>query len=129
MLKRIKNLLERNAYVIALFLTLLIAYLSLSNPIQIKIPLKITFLDKIFHATAYFGLTMSWLFALKNISKYKLVGIILFFYGILLEFLQGTYTNNREKDIYDIVANSIGILIAMLIFNTFYKYFVKIFDK
>ena len=129
MLKRIKNLLERNAYVIALFLTLLIAYLSLSNPIQIKIPLKITFLDKIFHATAYFGLTMSWLFALRNISKYKLVGIILFFYGILLEFLQGTYTNNREKDIYDIVANSIGILIAMLIFNTFYKYFVKIFDK
>ncbi len=129
MLKRIKNLLEHNAYVIALFLTLLIAYLSLSNPIQIKIPLKITFLDKIFHATAYFGLTMSWLFALRNISKYKLVGIILFFYGILLEFLQGTYTNNREKDIYDIVANSIGILIAMLIFNTFYKYFVKIFDK
>jgi len=129
MLKRIKNLLEDNAYVIAISLTILIAYLSLSKPIQIEIPFKISFLDKIFHATAYFGLTISWLFALRNYPKNKLVVIVIFLYGVLMEFLQGWLTKTREKDLFDVYANSVGILLAMLIFNKLYKYFVKIFDK
>ena len=129
MRKRIKNLLEHNAYLIAIFLTILIAYLSLSNPIKIDIPLKISFLDKIMHATAYFTLTISWLFALYKYPKSKLVVIALFLYGILMEFLQGWLTQNRQKDIFDVYANSLGILLAMLIFNNLYKYFVKIFDK
>ena len=127
--KRIKNLLEDNAYTIAVSLTLLIAYLSLSKPIQIEIPLHISFLDKILHASAYFTLTISWLFALRNYSKNKLVVFALFFYGVLMEFLQGWLTQNRQKDIFDVYANSFGILLAMLIFNNLYKYFIKIFDK
>ena len=129
MLKRIKSLLEHNAYFIAISLTLLIAYLSLSKPIQIEIPLHISFLDKIFHATAYFALTVSWLFALRNYPKNKLVAFVLFFYGILMEFLQGWLTKDREKDVFDVFANSIGILLAVIIFNKLYKYFIKIFDK
>jgi len=129
MLKHIKSLLERNAFIIAIFITLLIAYLSLSKPIQIDIPIKISFLDKIFHATAYMTLTLSWLFALRNYKKKNIILIVIFLYGILMEFLQGWLTQNRQKDIFDVMANSIGILIAMLIFNNLYKYFVKIFDK
>jgi len=129
MLKHIKNLLERSAFLIAIVLTALVAFLSLSNPVQIDFDLKITFLDKIFHTCAYFGLTLSWLFALQKYSKYKLIGFLLFIYGILMEFLQGWLTQNREKDIFDVAANSLGIIIAMLIFNKLYKYFIKIFDK
>ena len=130
MLKHIKNLLERNAFLIAIVLTALVAFLSLSNPVQIDFDLKITFLDKIFHTFAYFGLSLSWLFALQKYTKhYKLVGFILFFYGVLMEFLQGWLTQNREKDIFDIAANSLGIIIAMLVFNKLYKYFINYFDK
>ncbi len=129
MLKHIKNLLEHNAFVIAIGLTLLIAFLSLSKPIDLDIPIHITFLDKILHATVYFVLTLSWLFALRNFAKSKMVVITIFLYGILMEFLQGWLTITREKDPFDVVANSLGILIAMLIFNKIYKYFVKIFDK
>ena len=130
MLKHIKNLLERNAFLIAIVLTALVAFLSLSNPVQIDFDLKITFSDKIFHTFAYFGLSLSWLFALQKFTKhYKLVGFILFFYGVLMEFLQGWLTQNREKDIFDIAANSLGIIIAMLVFNKLYKYFINYFDK
>jgi len=122
--------LERNAFLIAIVLTALVAFLSLSNPVQIDFDLKITFLDKIFHTFAYFGLSLSWLFALQKYTKhYKLVGFILFFYGVLMEFLQGWLTQNREKDIFDIAANSLGIIIAMLVFNKLYKYFINYFDK
>ena len=129
MLKHIKHLLELNAYVIAISLTILIAYLSLSHPIQIDIPIKISFLDKIFHAIAYFGLTVSWLFALRNYPKNKLVVFVLILYGLLMEFLQGWLTQDRQEDIFDVYANTFGILLAILIFNKLFKYFIKIFDK
>ncbi len=129
MLKHTKNLLERNSFLIAISLTLLIAYLSLSKPIEIEIPIKITFLDKILHASAYFTLTLSWLFALRKKSKFKLISIAIFLYGILMEFLQGWLTNTRQKDIYDVFANSLGILISLFIFDSFYKYLKKIFDS
>ena len=129
MLKRIKNLLEHNAYLIAISVTILIAYLSLSNPIKIDIPMKISFLDKIFHSFAYFILTITWLFALRNYSKNKFILITLLLYGILIEFLQAWLTSTRQKEFLDVVANSIGILIALLIYKYLYKYFVKIFDN
>jgi len=128
MLKHIKSLLENNAYLIAISLTILIAYLSLSNPVDLKIPIKINFLDKILHATAYFSLTISWMFALRNYSKRKYIVIIIFLYGILMEYMQFWLTNNRQKDIYDVAANTFGIIIAVIFYNKLYKYFVKIFD-
>ena len=128
MLKHIKSLLENNAYLIAISLTILIAYLSLSNPVDLKIPIKINFLDKILHAIAYFSLTISWMFALRNYSKRKYIVIIIFLYGILMEYMQFWLTNNRQKDIYDVAANTFGIIIAVIFYNKLYKYFVKIFD-
>ncbi len=129
MQKRIKSLLEHNSYTIAIGITIIIAYLSLSNPIHLKTPIHISFLDKILHATAYFSLTLSWLFALRNNKKKNWIGIVLFLYGVTMEFLQGWLTKNRQKDIYDVLANSIGILFALLLFGIFYKYYLKYFDK
>lgn len=127
MQKRIKSLLERSALFIAISITIAIAYLSLSKPIQLDLP--ITFFDKVLHVTAYFTLTVSWLFALKKYPKNTLIILLLFLYGVLMEFLQGWLTTYREKDIVDVIANSVGILIALLIFNKLLKYYVKIFDN
>ena len=127
MQKNIKNLLERSSLFIAIGITVLIAYLSLSRPVQLN--LEITFLDKILHLVAYFTLTVSWLFALKDYSNNKIIFISLFLYGVLMEFLQGWLTTYREKDILDVIANTVGVLIAMLVFNKLLKYYVKIFDN
>jgi len=129
MQKRIKNLLGHNAYLIAISVTILIAYLSLSSAIKIEIPLHISNLDKLLHSFAYFGLTITWLFALRRYPKRKFIVIAIFLYGILMEFLQGWLTNTRQKDIFDVVANTIGILVSMLIYEQLYKYFVKKFDN
>jgi len=129
MLKRIKTLLERNSYLIAIGITITIAYLSLGKPIHFKPPIEITFLDKIFHSTAYFVLTLSWLFALRKNKKKNYVVIALFLYGILMEFLQGWLTKNRQQDVYDVIANSFGILLAVLLFEYFFKYYQKYFDR
>ncbi len=129
MQKRIKSLLERNSFIIAIIITIGIAYLSLSKPMHLNTSIRIKYLDKILHASAYFSLTLSWLFALRNNTKKKWIGMPLFLYGVAMEFLQESLTDNRQKDIYDVVANSFGILLAIILFDVFYKYYLKYFDK
>ncbi len=121
-----KNWLERNAILIAILITILIAYLSIdSNPIHV--PIKITNLDKILHFSAYFTLTTSWFFALREKNKKLLIIISLILYGILLEYSQEWFTTTRTKDMYDAIANTTGIVIAAILFKYIYKYYKKIF--
>ena len=121
MLQRIKKLLEHNAFTIALITTLAIAFLSLSDLPKLDLGIKIKSSDKYLHAIAYFFLSVVWYFALqKRIkkSRFKLLLIlILIFYGIILEGLQGGLTNYRTADLYDVLANSFGILLASLVIN------------
>ncbi len=121
-----KNWLERNAILIAISITILIAYLSISSQ-SIDVSVKIINLDKFLHFSAYFTLTTSWLFALKEKNKNLLVIILLTLYGILLEFSQEWFTETRIKDVFDAIANTIGIIFATLIFKYIYKYYKKIF--
>ncbi len=121
MLQRIKKLLEHNALAIAIITTLAIAFLSLSHLPKLDIGFKIKSSDKYLHATAYFILSLVWYFALqKKIKKRRfkvLLILFLIFYGIILEALQGGLTNYRTADFYDIIANSVGVLIATLLIN------------
>ncbi len=120
MLKHIKNLLKDNLNIIAILLTISIAILSL---IKIeKQPIQVNGLDKIEHALAYFILTLSWLLALKK-SKIKAIFVIIccFLYGIVIEALQVTATSCRSGEILDVVANSTGILIAYILYLSFFK--------
>ena len=118
---------ERKLYFfIAISFTVAIAIgslISVNNSIEIP-PVKN--IDKFLHFTAYFTLTLSWLFAFYKSLKLHLKGIviviILFIYGIIIEVLQGVLTTYRQADLLDIVANSIGIVTAWVIFN-------KIFPK
>lgn len=121
MLKTTKSLLKANALTISILITIAIGYLSL-----VKAPVifyDVSNLDKVQHSFAYFALTMSWFFTLKNnFLKYKYVVVIsCFFYGILLEVLQSTITSLRTGDVFDVFANSIGVTAAFFVFIRIYK--------
>ncbi|TDQ28880.1 VanZ family protein [Tenacibaculum caenipelagi] len=118
--KHIKNLLTHKLTILAILITISIATVSL---IKLgKAPVKINHLDKFEHAFAYFILTTIWLRALKTtkISNYFIV-FCCFFYGIIIEVLQTTVTTHRSGEFWDVVANSMGILIAFIIYNSFFK--------
>jgi VanZ family protein len=79
--------------------------------------------DKIVHFSFYFIMTSLLLKSIKNKRKYKyLIVIVLpFFYGIIIEVLQDSFTQSRKGDLYDVLANSAGIFFAVML----NKYFIK----
>jgi len=89
------------------------------------------------HAIAYFILTLFWLFYyLMKISKkndYKLnffyISALVIVFGMLIEVLQGALTNYRQPDWADILANSIGVLVACLFCILFLNYLKRIKQK
>ena len=120
MQKRIKVLLKDNIYIFAIAVTLIIICLSL-----IKMPktnIKISNIDKLYHSIAYFTLTISWLLSFYKKPKKKYIIVIsCIILGIIIEVLQNTITIYRTGDLLDVIANSIGVLLALLIFNIISK--------
>ncbi len=116
----IKNLSKRNSLLLAIFTTVFIAFLSLLK-LQ-PIPVNISHKDKVFHCVAYFVLTFMWLLAVKiSPKKIVIVTVLCILYGIIIEVLQKTVTTYRSFDYLDMIANSIGSVLALLIFNVFVK--------
>lgn len=80
--------------------------------------------DKLFHASAYSIIALSWLLVFKpynNQLKKTVIIALVFLYGIIIEMLQGVLTHYRQADYLDIAANLIGIGIALLLFNLFFQ--------
>ncbi|MDT0689298.1 VanZ family protein [Salegentibacter sp. F188] len=124
------------AAVAAFLYTALITYLSLAQLGKINVG---TFspTDKMMHAGAYFVLVGVWqvFFILKsqdnqnykqNLYKISAASIL---FGMLIEVLQGTLTSHREPDWYDILANSIGALLAVLIFLSIKNFLKRLKSK
>lgn len=93
--------------------------------------------DKLLHLGAYFGLVALWkvYFMQKNrpqatykVNLFKIAGLSILF-GMLIEVLQGVLTSYREPDWYDILANTAGILLAVLIFLLFEKSLKRLNSK
>jgi len=72
------------------------------------------------HFTFYFVFVILWCQFVKGykpINKTKL--IVLFSaigYGILMEICQGLFTTTRTADILDVLANSFGATVGLIIF-------------
>jgi len=84
-------------------------------------------LDKIIHFTLYFVLTMfvlagtdKWLGKIKFIFFFIIV-LMCVSYGALIEYLQGTLFVARSMDIFDFIANSIGVIVGAILFSGLYK--------
>ena len=119
MLKHIKALLKGKVFIIAFIVTAGILTLSLIR--MPKYDITISSLDKWQHFFAYFILSISWLFAFfKENRKYPIVFCCILF-GIIIEVLQHTIINYREGDYLDIMANTLGVLLGLLVFNQVLK--------
>lgn len=117
----IKNLLERKLFLyLSIFFTLLIMAGSLISIKNIVI-IQANNSDKYIHSFAYFILSISWLLTLKEKNKKThvmfLMSSLILVYGIIIEVLQSILTENRQADFFDIIANSIGIIVALILFN------------
>lgn len=112
---------------IALLYTIALAVVSLLNSSNLP-TIEAENGDKIGHAIAYSLLGLVWYLTLKalNFSKPLLVASCsAIIYGIILEVLQGTLTDARVSDIYDIVANTVGVAFISIIIMIRNKSHVK----
>ena len=83
--------------------------------------LELIAFDKFVHASIFFILlSLVFLKAVKHQQStfvFVMCFIFVFFYGVILEFMQANYFSNRSADFYDIAANTAGCVIAVLIFK------------
>lgn len=122
--------------IIAVVYTLLITTLSLIPLGKISVG-GFNPTDKMLHGFAYFILTLLWLFFYivkkSRDQNYKLgffyISVLVIVFGMLIEILQGILTSYRSPDWADILANSIGVLIALLFCNVFLNFFIRIKQK
>jgi len=120
MLKRILVLFKDNILLFAVGVTLAILYLSLMR--VPKVDVQIVHIDKWYHSLAYFVLTLSWLltFYKKPEKKYVIIMLCIIL-GIIIEGLQHALTMYRTADYLDIIANTIGVLLALVTFNLIFR--------
>lgn len=80
--------------------------------------------DKVLHVGAFFVLTLVFYWILdaarRRVMNITLVTCTLVL-GIGSEFLQGFLPNDRDFDVYDIVANIVGSLAALLLCSWYHK--------
>jgi len=107
--------------ILSIIVALVILYLSLADSQSFDdVPfLNIPYFDKIAHFLMYFGLMSVIVFEHRNAiigrAQLGLIALIPFLYGILMEILQLTVAANRSGNIFDIIANTTGIIVAALL--------------
>ena len=120
MLVAIKNWFKGNRIFIAVGITLIITFLSLFRVSPVVTKLNLNHADKYQHAVAYFAVTFSWIwsFQTRNNNKSMQLKILfaVFLFGVLMEVLQEVMTNYRTADVFDVLANTSGIVLAYLFF-------------
>lgn len=70
--------------------------------------------DKVLHFTGYFLLT-TWFTGVARTSRYWLVGLGLMALGGSMEIAQGLMHNGRSAEWLDMVANTAGIVVGLLV--------------
>ena len=87
-----------------------------------KLPeIGVSFGDKIFHFLAYTVLAFLWFNIFLNTFKLKKRQALIYaaffsiVFGIIIEVLQGTLTTSRSFDVYDVMANTMGVFLTVII--------------
>jgi VanZ family protein len=107
--------------IFSLLVALIILFLSLasSETFENVSFFDISYMDKIVHFGMYLGLMSVIIFenrnSIKTILQLFLTALIPFSYGILMEVLQSTVTTSRSASLFDVIANSTGILTSVLL--------------
>ena len=122
MQRLIKNLLApKKLILLASLYSLFILVMSLARLNNLP-KLNFNYADKVLHLGAYLFLNFLWLLAsLKKESKNQEIKKLIFIslaviaFGIVIELLQYTLTNYRTLDFYDAMANTLGVIIALVV--------------
>lgn len=125
-------MLNKHKYLILLVIWLgIITYLglfSLNDAPKVRIPN----FDKYVHFVFHLVHTSLWFLFLKFEYKHPyikhilvLAAVIDFTYGCLIEVLQGLFTTTRHADILDVVFNTFGTIVAVLLMKLIIKKTVR----
>lgn len=75
--------------------------------------------DKVLHGVFYFVFTLFWFLFFRNTRHGKNLKLKVFLfavaYGIMIEICQGLFTTERSADVFDVVANTTGSALAILV--------------
>lgn len=113
--------LKKATFSLAVGWTLLIAVLCLVKFTDLP-SIGVSGADKYVHFTLHFVFTVLWGYylwlKLNEIALTKIIFVVTssLCYGILIEILQETLTKTRRADIFDVVANFSGAVVALLLF-------------
>ena len=114
-------MLKKTIFGLALSWTILVAFLCLVS--FSKLPsFGISGTDKYVHVTFHFVFTLLWgYYSWLNQNKIELKKIVTIVFislcfGILIEFLQEEFTITRHADVFDVLSNLLGAIIAFLVF-------------
>jgi VanZ family protein len=79
--------------------------------------------DKIVHFLFYFVFTLLLLKSFNNKIKYKYLIVIglAVSYGIIIEVLQNMFTLTRKAELFDVFANTTGVISAVLLNKYIFK--------
>jgi VanZ family protein len=119
---------EHKFFFLAIFWTILITTLSLITIERVpSFAITLQHKDKVVHFVFYFVFVIAWnLSLMQKIKKFKVkVLSIAIVYGIVIEVLQYVLTENRTADFFDVLANSLGAILAFVLF----PFIVGIFSK
>lgn len=127
--KLIKNLSEHKKILLwlAIIWTAVVTFFCLASFNELP-KIEVDNFDKLGHITFHFGITFLWflVYRFKNLNENKraLIKAFLFsfFYGITIEICQDQFTTTRSGDVFDVFANMMGSLLAIivLIFSAHY---------
>ena len=98
------------------FILILIAIVGSLLPPQQMEQITFNLSDKLIHCLYYTGFTFFWIKSAEEPSNRKIIktALLVFLFGLVLEILQETLPIQRDMDIFDLLANSVGILLAIV---------------
>ena len=106
---------------------LLILYLSTRGKVNVPSSFSDLFeWDKLGHATFYMILAFALFWGLKQINALKQINIIVvaiacIAYGVILEYVQYYFFPGRYLEINDMIANTVGVMISLVLLRKFLK--------
>lgn len=121
-------------FYLAVIWTGVILFFCLENANNIP-QIQIPNIDKVVHATFHFVFTSLWFLYFKktwnSTKNYKLLAMSFvgsFLFGITIELMQLYFTTTRSADVFDVLANTTGALLAIISISILNK-FTGIVDK
>jgi VanZ family protein len=103
----------------SIIVAVIIFILSITESNNLRAPEFLNFpnFDKIVHFGMYFTLMSAIVYENRSLFKRNrvafLMGIIPFIYGVLMECCQYLFTQTRTADLFDVIFNTLGILVAI----------------